>query len=91
MSCKDCIHYGICIFHHTGNEYMECVHFKPTADVVEVVRCGEWIYTLSCECLLGTDAPLNYECSNCGELATDPFSFCPNCGAKMDGERKEQG
>lgn len=51
---------------------------------------GEWTYSASCECLLGTDAPLSYKCSCCGELATDPFGFCPNCGAKMDGERTVQ-
>ena len=47
---------------------------------------GEWIYEYSGEELDGTDASLDYKCSLCGELATDPWSFCPNCGAKMKGE-----
>ncbi len=50
---------------------------------------GEWVYLWTGECLLGTDAPLNYKCSCCGELATDPFNFCPNCGAEMKGGVKE--
>lgn len=41
MTCKDCIHYGICIFHLTGNEWSKCFHFKNKADVVEVVRCKD--------------------------------------------------
>lgn len=46
---------------------------------------GEWLFNWSGMCLEGTDAPLNYKCSLCDEYATDPFSFCPNCGAKMKG------
>jgi hypothetical protein len=59
----------------------------PTADVVEV-RHGHWKY-------LWLDAV----CSECGyineaEIVTrcrsDP-PYCPKCGAKMDGERSENG
>ena len=32
-TCKDCIHYDICIFHLKGNENEECVQFINTADV----------------------------------------------------------
>lgn len=32
-NCKDCIHYGICTFHITGNENEKCPHYTPTADV----------------------------------------------------------
>ena len=32
--CEDCIHYGICTFHITGNENEKCPHYTPTADVV---------------------------------------------------------
>ena len=62
----------------------------PTADVVEV-RHGEWLLPL-------TDEPwrIGYfcRCSVCnkinrGHTLSIP-SFCENCGAKMDGERKEK-
>ena len=33
-NCKDCIHYGICTFHITGNENEKCPHYTPTDDVV---------------------------------------------------------
>lgn len=61
----------------------------PTADVVEV-RHGKWHYP--------PYAPFggSYEmkrCSICGYKpdfdADNPYSnFCPNCGAKMDGQRR---
>lgn len=37
-TCKECIHYDICIFHIKGNENEKCPHFKISDDVVEVVR-----------------------------------------------------
>ena len=60
----------------------------PAADVVEV-RHGKW---------LSVEGDVLFECSICGtEVSTswdydDPemFRYCPCCGAKMDGERKEQ-
>lgn len=70
----------------------------PTADVVEV-RHGEWHYNSD-----GTDWGLGaWECSLCGckndNLPMDEkinprvwagAKYCPNCGAKMYGERKER-
>ena len=41
MSCEDCIHYDICIFHIKGDENKICKHFKIEANVVEVVRCKD--------------------------------------------------
>lgn len=57
-------------------------HIKsvPAADVVEV-RHGRWIGK-------------TYKCSLCGKWV-DPLqgdadmNYCPNCGAKMDGEEQE--
>lgn len=33
-TCKDCLHYDICIFHLKGNENEQCKQFLNTADVV---------------------------------------------------------
>ena len=53
----------------------------PSADVAQVVH-GRW-----------THKPNVYGvayCSECDyELRINNASYCPNCGAKMDGERKE--
>ena len=72
-------------------EAIEKVKQAYTADVVEV-RHGFW-----------TAHPASYECSICGnEFFVEGYAedydavedydlhYCPNCGAKMDGERKEQ-
>lgn len=39
-TCKDCVHYDICIFHHKGNENEQCLNFKNKVNVVSVVRCA---------------------------------------------------
>lgn len=57
----------------------------PPSDVVEVWH-GKWVH---CD-----DGSLSWRCSVCGKHAygnyTEVFSgeyhFCPNCGARMDGE-----
>ena len=52
----------------------------PTVDAVPVVH-GRWNMIMRG----------NYECSVCGCIpyyagSIDTLNFCPNCGAKMDGE-----
>ncbi len=63
MTCKDCIHFEACVdfwysdYDHCTKEesiikhanYPTCELFKPTADVVEVVRCKDckYLYCLS--------------------------------------------
>ena len=53
----------------------------PTEDVVEV-REGRW---------KGAGMG-DYYCSLCCNTYSggDEFNYCPNCGAKMDGERREE-
>ena len=52
---------------------------EPTVDAVPVVH-GEWIFN-------GRFAELNhYACSNCNRTEFRMSDYCPNCGAKMDGE-----
>ena len=52
----------------------------PAVDAVEVVH-GRWIDA--------REYCGDYMCSNCYALyGTNKFKYCPNCGAKMDGERK---
>lgn len=73
----------------------ECIAFIPSADIVEV-RHGRWIYH---ECVSSHDGcKSGYSCSICNAFVdeevfdTDEFhkAFCGNCGAKMDGERREE-
>ena len=72
--------------------YLDCaedarmtVKCSPAADVVEV-RHGEW------EIVIGSNGKEKMICTNCRhqqDLAST-FTYCPNCGAKMDGERKDK-
>lgn len=66
----------------SGEKFEDAILKIPAADVAPV-RHGRWIkYQI----------PPIICCSNC-DWATDVeeknFQYCPNCGAKMDGERKE--
>ena len=65
----------------------------PHADVVEA-RHGEWVY---CESEEGHDG---YRCSECDEFIPWEYGeydidcikevhYCPNCGARMDGDNDE--
>ena len=59
-------------------QLLEAIVYAPTADVVEV-RHGEW----------GFDG-IGWTCSECEEYGVTDYKFCPNCGAKMDGERNKK-
>ena len=62
----------------------------PTADVVPV-KHGKWIKIIED---FDIDEPLVGRCSACGWFAgmyegdVVGMNYCPNCGAKMDGESK---
>ena len=61
------------------------VKAQPAADVAPVVH-GRWEYDLP---TINTYGQLR--CSICNWWTLDPsvdssYSYCPNCGAKMDGE-----
>ena len=64
----------------SSEEVEQAIINAPTVDAVEVVH-GRWI-----------DVALRYtevkeECSVChGVVRVHGFRFCPNCGAKMDGD-----
>mgnify|MGYP001086133498 CR=1 FL=1 len=71
---------------HKEDEGVRCRDL-PTADVTDV-KHGKWIY-------VDGDVGYNvYRCSKCGEVISldeeKIYNYCPNCGAKMDGERKEE-
>ena len=73
---------------HTVSVWKCDLDVAPTVDTVEVVH-GRWI--------MGVDEG-DYEygtCSVCGYNEYNafgcclPHNYCPNCGAKMDGDRHE--
>ena len=48
----------------------------PTVDVAPVVH-GRWEIV---------DFAGSIRCSVCGQIMDQDFNYCPNCGAKMDGD-----
>ena len=74
------------------DELINRINNAPTVDAVEVVH-GRWIIGTGENALMR-----GYRmCSVCGEIIKTQYSlygmlnYCPNCGAKMDGERKDNG
>lgn len=59
--------------------YESAVHFVEQAPTVEERKHGHWL----------TKKAWHVECSECHhvlEFICDVKKYCPNCGAKMDGE-----
>ena len=52
------------------------VNNRPAVDA-EPVRHGRWEHGL--------------QCPFCNQIDTTKPNYCPNCGAKMDGEAKDDG
>ena len=61
------------------------IHFAPTIDAVEVVH-GRWVEHKDPIPWCEDDADVFYRCSACGLCVPGETNYCPNCGAKMDGE-----
>ena len=79
------------------NAVLKMLEKEPTADVVEVKR-GEWMQTKE---PLGYRDVDCVECSACHdswvldeefdfETVNDFWSFCPNCGAKMERRTEDE-
>ena len=79
------------------SNYAEEIHAAleatPTADVEEV-RHGNWIHSV--KVLDEKHSYHRFKCSLCGRVTARPFEtdiedlpYC-HCGAKMDGERREE-
>ena len=71
------------------------VEDAPTIDAVPVVH-GRWIKMTG---MMPPEYHGHYECSECqwhmkglrnSWTREEELTYCPNCGAKMDGERREE-
>lgn len=92
-TCKECLHVEVCKAWDSSGEiqkdnykiFQNCPHFKDRSRFVEL-KHAEWVED---EDMYGD--PI-YRCSACSErfileegTPTDNgYSYCPNCGAKMD-------
>lgn len=62
-------------------EIKEMLDDAPTIDA-EPVRIGKWNDAFG---ELPSHAPYGWKCSFCDGIAFNEHSYCPNCGAKMEG------
>ena len=63
-----------------ANWYSHCVRCAPAANAAPVVH-GH---------VLDNGNPICGPCSACGESVNRKWHYCPNCGARMDGNKKEE-
>ena len=67
----------------TKEDFVYCIDNSDTVDAVEVVH-GRWVQKEIRELLCSSIVP---HCSVCNALKIqDKWNYCPNCGAKMDGD-----
>jgi hypothetical protein len=69
------------LHHHMPN----IIDKQPTVDAVEVVRV-RWEKTLVPDGYVQKASRLRKKCSVCGWTNACRYKYCPNCGAKMDGD-----
>lgn len=72
-------------------EMLDEIEALPSADV-QPVKHGRWIGIYEyCEALDLRPSGLEayYWCSECDKAEKKTSNFCPNCGARMDGEDNE--
>ena len=89
-------------YHLSDGKFQHWVEIQPAADVAPVVH-GRWVFGKDLACCWGQILKNKYHlyCSECLEQAfnrsedNDPdfdidTPYCPNCGAKMDKEAKDE-
>ena len=85
-TCYDCIHCEACSdagdagFSSLKEDVSKCKHFKNNADFVEV-KYGYW------EIVKDSNGKEKMVCTNCRHQQDlhSTFTYCPNCGALIDG------
>lgn len=95
MKCEDCLYEKICYRREVCNDIEEhirklgCMDFIARADVQEI-KHGEWkLCYEDWRMQIAGD-----ECSACGfqhyGTCISHYHYCPNCGAKMDGDTNDE-
>ena len=64
------------------------INNAPTVEAVPV-KHGKWLKAYGDHEAFGI-RPFYRYCSCCNESTAFPYNYCPNCGARMDAERKEE-
>ena len=82
----DAMYMGCYLTPKDRGDLVKALEQLPTIDAISV-KPGEWIIEHFYTDGNGVDIPF---CTACGKPNKFPqkTAFCPNCGAKMDGERR---
>jgi hypothetical protein len=72
----------------TYQDVLNRLEAMPAADVVEVRHGERVVKKLNNPFYESKKSP---HCSECNYMCFIRYDYCPNCGAKMDGERSENG
>lgn len=75
------MHEGLLNFQEELGKVYDEILSIPSADVAPV-RHGRWV-------VIDAEEPRRYGCSECKRLSWHMENYCPNCGARMDGEDDE--
>ncbi len=70
-----------------GCTFVKEIENTPTVDAVPV-RHAKWEYKCYPTIWYGPGEPPEWVCSECQDRAYDTYDYCPNCGARMDGEEE---
>lgn len=68
--------------------FNDALQDAQTVDAVEVVH-GRWERVIPTKS--AAKWSIKVSCSVCHKQGYSHHKYCPNCGAKMDGERKDDG
>lgn len=75
-----------CIFCGSSENVLTFKGKTVCTDCIHLERHGEWSDSFGD---LPKNAPYGWQCSVCGDIAFREHPYCPNCGAKMNGEGGE--
>ena len=81
--CDNCDHPAAVCAHYPCDQYLS-IRQLPTIDPV---KRGKWVHTGDLVIICGY--AYQYRCTNCNLLSGSITNYCPNCGAKMEGEEDE--
>lgn len=101
FGCENAVKYGNKSAKQQHNSYSSMMLYEiadeindsPAADVAEVVH-GEWLnfvgdyVTAECSVCGECYDPSDYNDKEHFDMFKQLYKYCPNCGAKMDGEKE---
>lgn len=81
MTCKDCIHSGLCYKENDHDNFPDRCGDFISDKVLEERAKGEWRTRKQGDC------PITDTCTNCQyemKWYKNKYKYCPECGAKME-------